>query len=202
MKKGKPIALLVRHGDTTLTDDDIVVSRIDVSLNEDGERQTREVLDCLREYDVECIYSSPLIRCLSMAEAFAEGREVIQHRGLLPWSRGVLTGIPVAEAEDMIDLLLKNPNVRVPLGESRIECEDRIMDFFSTALAEAENKVTAFFTHHTVIDFLAYLLDGERPDDPPNIVDVGGIAAVYIDGDGYSMEPILAPSGAELDTVS
>ena len=200
----KPIAYLVRHGAVQLEDAEVIVSRTDLPSNLEGEKQDDTVLDFLEDLDdIEVIYSSPLIRCLDTANEFAKGKPVLQERGLLPWARGVLTGTPKSEAEDVIKLLLVNPTVAIPMGESRLDCERRIMDFFTPALDKAERDTAVFFTHHTVIDFLDYLLKGERPDDPPNILDVGGVAAVYIDGDGYRIEAVLNGVESEsLDAVS
>lgn len=204
-QKSKPIAWLIRHGAVQLEDAEIIVSRTDVPSNPEGERQDEAVLKFLRENaaDVADIYSSPLVRCLDTAREFAGDRPVMQDRGLLPWARGILTGTAKSEAEPIIKVLLANPSVRVPMGESRIEAEQRILEFFEPTLAKAESRPAAFFTHHTVIDFLSYLLKGERPDDPPNILDVGGVAAVYVDGDGYRIEALLNGVESEsLDAVS
>ena len=198
-----PICFLVRHGDVTLEDADIIVSRADLPLSSEGEQQTKAAIDFLADFDIKDVYSSPLIRCLTMAREFAGDREVKQERALLPWSRGILTGISKDAADPLIKLLLVNPTVVIPMGESRQECEERINEFFVPALDHAEVRTAVFFTHHTVIDFLSYLIAGERPDDPPNIVEVGGIAAVYVDGDGYRMEALLNASKTKtLDAVS
>lgn len=193
IKRVEPIAYLARHGDTELSDKNIIISRTDVEPNDEGTEQGQRVVEFLSDRDIEDIYSSPLRRCVMIAEKLADGRPVMQHRGLLPWDRGVLTGVLSEEAEDLIKLLLVNPAVRIPHGESRLEAEGRIWDFFDGALKKAEKRkrIAAFFTHHTVIDFLSCLILGERLDDPPNVVEVGGVAAIYVDGEGYAMEPIL-----------
>jgi broad specificity phosphatase PhoE len=193
-RKSEPIAYLLRHGDTLLSDKGIIISRTDVEPNKEGRKQSKKALAFLEDKGIEDIYSSPLKRCFDIASEFAGTKQVIQHRSLLPWDRGILTGVLSDEAEDLIKLLLVNPTVKIPHGESRIDAEDRISELFSWALEKAEKRKAVFFTHHTVIDFLNCLLTGERLDDPPNVVEVGGVAAIYVDGDGYAMEPVLNPA--------
>ena len=194
IKRPDPIAFLARHGSTELSDTGVIISRTDVRPDKEGTEQAENLIRFLDERDIQDVYSSPLKHCVTIAKRFAGHREVIQHRSLLPWDRGILTGVLSDEAEDLIKLLLTNPTVRIPHGESRVEAEERISELFDTALKKAEDRTAVFFTHHTVIDFLNCLLLGERLDDPPNVVEVGGIAAIYVDGDGYTMEPVLHPA--------
>lgn len=196
--KSEPIALLCRHGSTKYKDDGIIMSRTDVPPDEEAEEQGAEQEKLLAKYDIQVVYSSPLVRCVIPARKFAAGRQVIQDRGLLPWDRGVLTGVLADEAKPIMDLLVANPDVRIPHGESRRMAEQRIMDFFTPALDKAEKEQAVFFTHHTVIDLLNSCMKGERDGDPGNVVEVGGVAAVFVDGDGYRMEALLNPSSSSV----
>ena len=200
----KPIALLARHGDTTLSDDGIIISRTDVMPNPEGDAQMDEQLEFLGDYDGgdTVIHSSPLVRCIIPATKFANGRPVLQNRGLLPWDRGVLTGVLSDEAKPLMNLLVVNPDVKIPHGESRRDAEKRIHEFFADALSDAESKFAVFFTHHTVIDLLNGMFEGETVGDPKNIVEVGGVAAVFVDGDGYRMEAVLKPAPSEDSVVA
>ena len=116
-------------------------------------------------------------------------------RGLLPWDRGIFTGVPEEEGQDALNLFVANPSIKMPFGESRVEAEDRIDDFFSTMLPESERKLTAFFTHHSVIDILAYkLAGGKRPATIKNIVECGGVAGIFADGSDYTLRALFKPS--------
>lgn len=189
-EKSKPIAFLVRHPETEVADLHIFVSWMDVDLSDEGKEQMQEVVDLLNEYDIREIYSSPLKRCVLFAEKYADGRPVLQHRSLLPWNRGILTGISQDQGEDALNLFLEHPDVRIPQGESRIECEDRLTEFFEPALKQAEKRPCVFFTHHSVIDVLNSLVEGKRRTKLENLVKPAGVVAVYLDGDGYRLEAI------------
>lgn len=186
----KPIAFLIRHGEDTLSDSGVFVSWTDVPLTSIGFEQAEDAADILEKYDIKYIYASPLVRAIQTAETFADKKHVQQDRALLPWNRGILTGCLEEEAEDLLKLIMENPDVHVPHGESRREVEKRIGDFFTPALDLAEQYPTAFFTHHSVIDVLNCLLKGKRNAKIVNLVKPGGIVAVYVDGEGYRLDAI------------
>lgn len=196
----KPIAFLIRHGETVVKDLHIFVSWTDVALDEEGWEQAADVKRILSKYDIQDIYSSPLQRCLDMAEMISS--DVLQHRGLLPWNRGILTGISEEMGKDTLKLFMQNPTVTIPMGESRKQCEDRLESFFLPAFRTAEKRTAAFFTHHSVIDVLNCLVKGERGEEPVNLVKTGGIVAVYPDGDEYRLEPIHRPDDKLVATMS
>jgi broad specificity phosphatase PhoE len=188
-----PIAFLCRHGETTLSDQKIFISWIDVPLSQVGEQQAHSQIDFLKHYAIDDIYSSPLQRCTFAADLL--GEDYCQDRGLLPWNRGILTGVPEENGEKALELFLSNPSVAIPFGESRSDCEKRLRAFFIPALERAEKRTAVFFTHHSVIDVLNCLLLGERSRNPKNLVKTGGIVAVYVEGDGYRLDPVLRPDG-------
>ena len=190
----EPIAFLVRHGEDEFSDAGINVSWIDAALTDKGRKQAEDAFEILDNYDIEKIYSSPLQRTFWMAEQFAKKSgigEFAQHRGLLPWNRGIFTGIRQETTKEVLEMFIKNPKLRIPQGESRVDCEDRLESFFVPALKEAEKSTTVFFTHHSVIDVLNCLLEGKRSEEIRNLVKTGGIVAIYVDGDGYRMNAIF-----------
>ena len=185
----KLIGFLVRHGETIAKDRGIFVSWIDFPLDDEGEQQAHDTIDFLKDYEIENVYSSPLQRCVYIAKLL--DKPFHQTRGLLPWNRGILTGISEEDGKDALKLFLDNPQVAIPYGESRLDCEKRLSEFFVPALERAESSTTVFFTHHSVIDVLNCLLKGERDKEPQNLVKTGGVVGIYVDGDGYRLEPLL-----------
>jgi broad specificity phosphatase PhoE len=186
----KPIAFLIRHGEDTLSSAKIFVSWIDAPLTDKGREQAAETFKVLDEYDIELVYSSPLQRSLWMAEEYAGAKFVKQTRALLPLNRGILTGSLQSVSDPALKLFRQHRDVAIPYGESRVECEKRLTDFFMPALAEAEHETTAFFTHHSVIDSLNAICKGVHTIEIENLVKPAGVVAVYIDGDGYRLEAI------------
>ena len=191
------IGFLVRHGDTNETGE-VFLSRSDAPLNKDGIAEAHRACDFLADYDIKRIFSSPLIRALEPARIlsldYKPPLDVLQERGLLPWDRGIFTGVPNDEGEAALQLFVEHPDVKMPFGESRLDAEKRIGDFFDEQLPLAEQQMTAFFTHHSVIDILSYLVKGERPKKIKNLVEPGGIVAIYANDGDYRLEAVLLPS--------
>jgi broad specificity phosphatase PhoE len=185
----KPIAILVRHPEVDPKYKGMFVSWTDVAISEAGEHQAKETLAFIEaNFDIKRVYSSPLKRALFFAETL--GLPVAQERALLPWNRGVLTGLAESEAKDTLKLYMQNPDIRIPMGESRNECEERLEGFYGPAFKEAEREFSAFFTHHSNIDVLNGLVLGKHHGEPVNLVKTAGVVAVYVDGDGYRLEPV------------
>lgn len=166
---------------------------IDVELTSEGMDQGKKAAELLDEYDIQKVYCSPLKRCVDMAQIYTayNAKPIMQDRGLLPFNRGILTGTSSEAGKPALKLFLENPDVQIPYGESRLQAEQRIEGFFHGTLKDAESKTTAFFTHHSVIDMLNDICQGKRTPEPKNLVKPGGVVAVYVDGDGYRLEPIL-----------
>lgn len=61
--------ILVRHGETEWNTSDVFRGRIDIGLSETGLKQAALLGEYLRNIEVEAIFSSPLKRALSTAEA-------------------------------------------------------------------------------------------------------------------------------------
>lgn len=190
-RNDKPIGFLLRHGEVEGADKKIFVSWIDVELSETGKQQAQDAVNFISDYDIKDVYSSPLQRCVYAAKLLSD--DIQQERGLLPWNRGILTGIPEEDGNEALELFLDNPSVRIPFGESRRDCEHRLTDFFTPALERAEKRTAVFFTHHSVIDVLNCLLTGERTKKPKNLVKTGGVVAIYVKDDGYELKPVLRP---------
>lgn len=196
----KPIAWLIRHGEYEGHDLGVFMSWTDVPLTEKGRSQARDAVAIVARENPKLVFSSPLIRCLAAAEMLSD--DVRQDRGLLPWNRGILTGISEEIGKPTLELFMKNPNVTIPMGESRREAEERLEKFFTKKLEDAETEPSAFFTHHSVIDVLNCLLEGKRNENPKNLVKPGGIVAVYVSGDGYKLRPIYRADDEGMSSMS
>lgn len=167
--------------------------------------QAHELVEFVADYSPTRVYSSPLQRAFNMAVLLAGNeKHVTQTRDLLPWNRGILTGTLESEGKELLKLFLKNPDMKVPYGESRNECEERLWNFFDPLFREArEDGPFVFFTHHSVIDVLNILCTGERGEEPYNLVKAGGCVGVYPDGEGdYRLEALLKPDNEAVTGMS
>ena len=88
--------LLIRHGQSLADLEDRHEGRADYPLTEMGHRQAEKLSRWLdKEYDIDLIISSPLIRASSTAEYIAEktGLELIIEDELMEWNNGLLAGM-------------------------------------------------------------------------------------------------------------
>ena len=131
------LAVLIRHGDTALNDDNSFRSQLDPPLNKKGLEQADLVADIIkRRYDVYKITSSPMLRAMQTADKIADaiGAKVHQDRGLFPWALGFLAGRDKDEYAHILDYYVDNPKQKIPDGQSLDEFENRVQDFFDDAL--------------------------------------------------------------------
>ena len=63
--------ILVRHGETEWNAGQIFRGRIDMELNETGNKQAELLVEYLSDLKIEAIHSSPLKRALRTAEIIA-----------------------------------------------------------------------------------------------------------------------------------
>lgn len=193
-----PIAYVSRHGETELNVEKALKGWLDAPLTEKGMNQAEQQSRVLSGLGLTKIFCSPLLRAFQTASFTAEivGLEPFQDRGLATWHVGIFEGVNKDDAKDAIQLFLDNPSVRMPDGESIEGFEERIAEFFSRRLAEAEKDGPyCFFTHNSSISALSNMLSGERREvvELSDVIPTGGIAAVYVDGKSYRLEAIFAP---------
>lgn len=197
-----PIAYVSRHGETVLNVESALKGWLDAPLTEKGMGQAERQAEVLSGLGLTKIFCSPLLRAVQTASFTAGivGIEPIQDRGLATWHVGIFEGVSKEDAKDAIQLFLDNPSVKMPDGESIEGFEQRIADFFSTRLAQAEKDGPyCFFTHNSSISALSNMLSGERREvvELSDVIPTGGIAAVYVDGGSYRLEAIFEPTDQE-----
>lgn len=196
MAEKKLIAIVVRHGDTTLNDDGCFRSRLDPPLNENGLKQAQKAAKAISKagFEVERIISSPLLRAVQTADAIGDELDlpVEQDRGLISWNLGFMGGRNKEAYNDILDYYIDNPKKVIPDGESLDDLEARIYEFFNK---ELKGGLTVYVTHNSNIVTLDKLIDHEkagRPESTETSVEPGGVVGVYADGDGkYSTEVLF-----------
>ena len=94
-----PRLYLVRHGETAWTLTAQHTGRTDLPLNEQGERQAREVSARLSALRFDRIVSSPLLRARRTAELAMPGASVEADDDLMEWDYGDYEGRSTADIE-------------------------------------------------------------------------------------------------------
>ena len=150
--------ILVRHGQTDGNVQRRFIGRVDLPLNETGKRQARALGERFEGTPWGGIYTSPLARAKSTAEALGEAREV---NALQELDQGVLEGKTLEELPgDFTEFFAAwdrdAENTRVPGGETLGECRDRAWGAMRE-IAErhaGESGPVAIVAHQMVISVL------------------------------------------------
>ena len=199
----KLIACVQRHGSTNLNEGNKFRARLDPPLDEKGLRQAEDAANSLKKKGIELkrIVSSPLLRAVQTADAFAEiyDLEVEQDRGIISWALGFLSGKDKDEYADILDFYVENPKKAPPDGESLDDFEQRNFEFFDKELRK-DDKLTLYVTHNSNCVALNKMIDEEftgKAESDDVSVKPGGTLGVYVDDDGkYSVEILFGEEKA------
>jgi broad specificity phosphatase PhoE len=132
--------MLVRHGRTAWHAEGRYAGTADVPLDELGMEQARCVADHLAESRIDIVYSSPLSRCLALAEMVAanHGLEVVVDERLREidlgrWDGQMLDDI-IKQDGEILRQWTKNPeSVTIPDGETLASVQERSMSWYDEA---------------------------------------------------------------------
>ncbi len=102
-----PIVYLVRHGETAWTATAQHTGRTDLPLNDEGERQARELGTRLALLRIDSVISSPLQRARRTAELAMPNAKVQADDDLMEWDYGAYEGRSTA------DILVERPGWRL-----------------------------------------------------------------------------------------
>jgi phosphoserine phosphatase len=156
--------ILIRHGQTEWNRIERFRGRADVPLNETGLAQAEATgRRVAAEWQPGVIYTSPLSRSVSTAEAIAKhyGLQVQQHPGLADIDYGEWQGLTPEEARQRwpaeIDAWYNQPHqAHIPGGETLDDLRARAMQTVKE-LADRHPKDTIILVGHTVINRIILL---------------------------------------------
>src|SRR5271166_5378987 len=188
------IALLHRHGETSLNAQNAFRSRMDPCLNETGLKQAEASAEFLSRYDIERIVTSPLLRAYQTACIMRyefPHVPIIQDRALFPWNLGFMAGLDRDLFADILNFYVANPGKVVPDGEALDSLKQRTKQFFAQEF-EKEEGLTCYVLHTSNIITLCNLVEGHETlqAEQGEAVGPGGVLAVYEGIKGLEIEPI------------
>jgi broad specificity phosphatase PhoE len=124
---------LVRHGRSVWNAAGRIQGQIDIELDEIGLQQAQRIADRLEREPIAAIYSSPLVRARSTAEAIAArfGLPVIPDPRLMEYDFGVISGMTwdevTANHPELVNRWLEDPwAVPVAGSEGRVNFAARV----------------------------------------------------------------------------
>ncbi len=149
--------ILTRHGETEWNVDELFRGRIDIELNDTGRKQAALLAEYLSDAKIEAVYSSPLKRALSTAEAIASGRrlKVEVAPGLIDLNFGKWQGLTVPQVRERYPELfqewLDSPErLLIPNGETLDSVRERALAVVNAVIAM--HKGTVVLVSHRVVN--------------------------------------------------
>ncbi|HSL93671.1 MAG TPA: histidine phosphatase family protein [Bacillota bacterium] len=148
--------LIVRHGVTDYNQQGIYQGRMDVPLNQLGEAQVAKLGSWLSgRYQIDKIYSSPLLRAQATAQAIAAGQagaEIVFDEGLQEIDVGEWEGMSAPQAKEA------NPDVwnrlqvdqlytRRPEGESYWDLYQRVSTCLDNIVSKHSGETLCVTSH-------------------------------------------------------
>lgn len=129
--------ILVRHGETDWNRIGRCQGIADIALNENGEKQAKELAESLKDHDIKAVYSSNLKRAYETAQEIAKHHNlsVQVDPDLQEMNQGDLEGLSFPEIRERYVEILKQwrespETLRLPNGETLTEVQDRAWDAF------------------------------------------------------------------------
>jgi probable phosphoglycerate mutase len=157
----KPALLCItRHGETDWNQQGILQGWTDVTLNELGRQQARDMAASFDKAGFEAVWSSPLLRARETAEIIAPLIRLPVprvHRGLMERNFGVFQGIPKSELAELnpveLQLILKrNPDGHFEGGETMDQFADRVLGAIVNIGGHSHDQKVLIITHGWVMD--------------------------------------------------
>ena len=149
--------ILVRHGETEWNVKEVFRGRIDIELNETGVKQAGLMAEYLSSLRIDAIYSSPLRRALTTAEAVAGYHKlnVVITPGLTDFNYGEWQGLSHQEVRDRYKQLyaqwINHPELaKIPAGETLDEVRRRAVSVVDRVIAKHEGSVV--LVSHRVVN--------------------------------------------------
>jgi probable phosphoglycerate mutase len=185
---------LVRHGETDWNVERRLQGHTDISLNERGLKQAKQMAKALQaiELQFDVLYTSDLKRAAQTAQAIEKvfGVSAITHEALRERNLGALQGLTTKEAPD-IEPELWNTHLSRSLhedlrgGESIIQFAKRIKDALEQIRSEHAGKTILLVSHGGALDMM-YRIASNQALDAEKAVSVPNASLSWISHDGQS----------------
>jgi probable phosphoglycerate mutase len=207
-----PIAFIVRHGETELNAANCFRGWENPCLNEEGQAAAALVANFFMYENIGRIVSSDLDRATQTAQAIlGAGTSAVPYVSsdfnLRPWNIGGFAGKEKTDQnQKRLQRYIDNPELKIPDGASLKEFQDQQNESLMQYVANPyEGLPTVIVTHTSNLTYLAQRVDIDNGVDPSHdpevhdIVEPGGIVAVYMDTSGkMKLQPRMGAIEAQL----
>ena len=182
---------LVRHGETLMNKKGLILGHRNLSLNERGAEQARQIAEAFRGREPFILYSSPLARAMETAQAISRAAEapIAALDTLKEMDAGSLEGLTGPQARtlypDVMSRWTEDPgSTRMPGGESLGEVQARSWAAVQEMLAWVGEGNVVAVTHNFVISsIVCKILDAHLSTFRSFRLDLGSITRLVIGND-------------------
>jgi broad specificity phosphatase PhoE len=148
--------IFVRHGVTAENLNYTLIGHTDPPLHEFGVLQAKAVANALQNVSIDCLYSSPLKRCLQTASVIAERRRNLEintcpalseiHLGIVD---GMSSFLAYERYKSLMDAALDDslPDFQFPSGESRSAALHRFQQGLESIVAKNKEGTVCIVSH-------------------------------------------------------
>ena len=178
--------IAIRHGETAWNVDTRIQGQLDIALNDKGRWQARRAGLALADEQIDCIYSSDLVRAQATAQAIAEHnrtaatRHVQLHTGLRERGFGTFEGQTWADIEtnwpeESRRWRQRDPHFAPPGGETPLQLRERVSHTVNELAAQHVGGQIVLVAHGGVMDML-YRLATQQDIGTPRTWELGNAA--------------------------
>lgn len=143
--------ILVRHPETAMNEEGVVRGWSDVPIDDDEYSQIVEVGKGLKEYDIDGIIASDLLRTLQTAQCLSigSGAPILCISNFLhTWNVGGFEGLPTDKVDEVLEKLAsEEPDKTIEDGESFNAFKARFLLGLIAMLNSYPDKTLVFATH-------------------------------------------------------
>lgn len=193
-KKDQVVAYVVRHGDTTLNDENRYRGQKNVPLNDKGKKDAKELTKFFSDKQLGQAFSSPLSRATDTVKEILKDRNMkaTKASALLPLDAGKFTGMKKDDAKADMKYYHDHTDARIPGGESIDGMHKRVRPILFKAFRAGlrTGKPSLISGHSSIIHSLGAIL---HENHKAALVEPGGVVAVTWDGKNFNAKPILKP---------
>jgi broad specificity phosphatase PhoE len=189
-----------RHGQTNedLETNDLVSGWNDIPINATGRLNASRCARRLKDLGITSLTSSDTRRALMTSTIIGEyvGLPIVTTERLRSWNMGSLQGMDHDVADGFLEYFEKNPDIKIPNGESFRTFYNRFRTAFNAVVGYVRkfpNARPALGTHSQDLDLIPWFIKGIEPGRSLEFgkgIEPGGILEVRVDGPKISMRKL------------
>ena len=151
---------VIRHGQTDWNKNKKLLSRTDLSLNDEGRKQCENAEEIVKNLDYDLVISSPKKRAMETADIInTKDKEVIIDNNIIERDAGDLEGINVEDFDYQGYWNIKRDG-EFGTAETIESCKDRIYKTLDKLKAEFNDKNILIVTHNGICRIIHTYFNG------------------------------------------